>query len=445
MKTSGMATRLLTIIVAAILVSVPLYAFLTVWGSSLVGHYTALRLYSEVLLIIATLLSLYLLSVHKAIRRILFGSKLLWLIVAYVIVLIIVGVVSYSTKNVTAKALGYGLIVDTRFVVFFLVAWAAALASSFLRKHWAPILLWPAAIVTAFGLLQAFVLPHDFLKHFGYNSSTIEPTQTINHNQKYIRIQSTLRGVNPFGAYLVLVSSLICALWLRLKRRWQEIILLLASLVALFYTFSRSAWIGGFVALAIIAGVWLFKTKFFSVVVAVAIAIVLIITAVVVIDHHSTRLQNIIFHTQTNSAIKTNSDQGHLSGLKAGIKDIYHQPFGGGVGTAGPASVYNPKRARIAEDYYIQIGQEAGIIGLGIFLAINISVGYRLWQRRGDPLALGLFASFIGLIIVNLFSHAWADPTLAYLWWGLAGVAMTIKIAPKKKPSLNKKPSKAVA
>ena len=95
---------------------------------------------------------------------------------------------------------------------------------------------------------------------------------------------------------------------------------------------------------------------------------------------------------------------------------------------AGPASVYNPKRIRIAEDYYIQIGQETGIVGLGLFLAINICVGLRLWQRRSDPLALGLFASFLGLVIVNLFSHAWADPTLAYLWWGLAGIAMTIKM-----------------
>jgi hypothetical protein len=43
---------------------------------------------------------------------------------------------------------------------------------------------------------------------------------------------------------------------------------------------------------------------------------------------------------------------------------------------------------------------------------------------RADPLALGLFASFIGLTVVNLFMHAWTDDTLAYVWWGLAGIAM---------------------
>jgi hypothetical protein len=37
---------------------------------------------------------------------------------------------------------------------------------------------------------------------------------------------------------------------------------------------------------------------------------------------------------------------------------------------------------------------------------------------------LSLLASLIGISFVNLLSHAWADDTLAYLWWGLAGIAI---------------------
>jgi len=344
----------------------------------------------------------------------------------------VIGLVAYKTKNVTAKALGYGLIVDTRFLLFFIVSWVAAITSDFLRKHWIPIVLWPAAAVSAVGLLQAFVLPQDFLKHFGYGPSTIPAYQTINHNQNYIRIQSTVRGVNPYGAYLVIVISFLSALILKVRRSWQEIVLSTASLLTLIYTFSRSAWIGTFVGIAFIVVIGLYKTKFFSKIVIASVVFISIIIAFVA-SNHSTRLQNIIFHTQTNSTIKVSSDQGHLSGLKSGLKDIYHQPLGGGVGTAGPASAYNPKRSRIAENYYIQIGQETGIIGLGLFIAINLCVGYRLWQRRSHILALGLLASFMGLIVVNLLSHAWADPTLGYLWWGLAGIAMTLKIPTKKK------------
>jgi uncharacterized membrane protein len=35
-----------------------------------------------------------------------------------------------------------------------------------------------------------------------------------------------------------------------------------------------------------------------------------------------------------------------------------------------------------------------------------------------------LFAIFAGLTFVNVLSYAWADVTLAYLWWGLAAVAL---------------------
>lgn len=431
MKLEVLVRRLLTIIVGAILVSVPFYAFITVWGSSLVGHYTALRLYSEVLLMLAALCALYLVVIDRKIRHTLIKSKLIWLIIGYLTLVVIIGLVAYYTKNVSAKALGYGLIVDSRFLVFFIVSWITATTSGFLRKHWLPIVVWPAAVVTAFGLLQASVLPKDFLKHFGYGPSTIFPYETINNNKNYVRIQSTLRGVNPYGAYLVVITALLTALIIRLRRHWQEIVLLVASLITLIYTFSRSAWIGAALAIGIIIVIGLYRTKPFSSALALGVVVILIVGGLV-LANHSTRLQNIIYHTQTNSAVKTSSDEGHLSGLKAGLKDIYHQPLGGGVGTAGPASVYNPKRTRIAENYYIQIGQETGIIGLGLFLAINILVGYRLWQRRNQALALGLFASLLGLAVVNMLSHAWADPTLAYLWWGLAGIAMTIKIPVNK-------------
>jgi hypothetical protein len=55
---------------------------------------------------------------------------------------------------------------------------------------------------------------------------------------------------------------------------------------------------------------------------------------------------------------------------------------------------------------------------------INVGVGYLLWTRRADPLALSLLAALAGLTVVNLLSHAWADDTLTYVWWGLAGIAM---------------------
>jgi len=47
-----------------------------------------------------------------------------------------------------------------------------------------------------------------------------------------------------------------------------------------------------------------------------------------------------------------------------------------------------------------------------------------LWQKRSDQLAVILLASIIGLTLVNIISHAWADDTIALVWFGLAGVAI---------------------
>jgi hypothetical protein len=138
--------------------------------------------------------------------------------------------------------------------------------------------------------------------------------------------------------------------------------------------------------------------------------------------------QNTILHTDENSLSAASSNQGHLSATRQGLGDIVRQPLGGGTGTAGPASAYNDSSPRIAENYYLQIGQEAGVLGLALFVAINVVLGRALWQRRRHLLPQILLASLIGISIVNLLSHAWTDDTLSYIWWGLAGAALSLPV-----------------
>lgn len=411
-------------LISVILVLLPFHAFLTVWLASNFGHYTALRLWKEALLIVCSLGALYLLLTDIKIRSHTLSRRLVWLIVAYCVLQLGYGLFALDRHDVTAKALGYGLISNTRFLLFFLFCWAVALRTARLHKNWQKLLLWPALIVIAFGLLQALVLPNDFLRHFGYGSSTIPPYETINHNAYYIRIQSTLRGSNPLGAYLVIPLTVLSVLIVRGQRNWQRVALLLAGLVTLFYTFSRSAWIGAAIAigLAVILGARSAQTcrRF----VFLGLAGLVLVAGVGLAFQHNTRFENVVFHTESRTTAKTSSNDGHVSALKTGLSDIVHHPLGTGTGTAGPASVYNNHQARIAENYFLQIGQETGLLGLLLFVLITGGVAYLLWMHRADPLALSLFASLIGLTVINLLSHAWTDDTLAYLWWGFAGVAM---------------------
>ena len=360
----------------------------------------------------------------QRIRHQTLARRLIWVILGYTAVVVVWGIVAYARHNVTAKAFGYGLIVDLRFPLFFLACWTVALRTSRLRDRWQHLVFWPSVVVIVFGLLQILVLPHNFLSHFGYGPNTIAPYETINHNSHYIRIMSTLRGANPLGTYLLVPLSALGVLIAAGRRQWRLGLLLLGGLIVLAFSFSRSAWLAALVSAAIIILVHP-KLKPWRPKILITGAVLIVLLAGLAIGfRHNQHLQNIVLHTQSQSAVKSTSDENHASALRTGLHDIIRQPLGRGPGTAGPASIYNNQPARIAEDYYVQVGQETGWLGLVLFLLINAGVGYLLWLRRAEPLALALFASFIGLIIVNLLSHAWADDTLAYVWWGLAGIAL---------------------
>jgi hypothetical protein len=425
MRASALKYRILWLVASLsmlIILVMPFHAFLTVWASALVGHYTALRLWKEALLLVCIAGTLYLVLTDGKIRAHTLTRRLVWLILLYIALNLIWGLFELHQHDVDAKALGDGLIIDLRFPIFFLVTWAVALRTSRLRANWQWLVLWPAAIVVVFGLLEALVLPTNFLSHFGYGPHTIQPYETINHNLHYIRIMSTLRGANPLGAYLLIPISILTALIIAGKRTWFYIALYVGCLAALFFTFSRSAWIGAILSIAAVCIQQLTYKALKPGLIIVGCVVVLGGAVFALEWHDSTRFQNYFLHTQSHSAVKTTSDQGHLTALKSGLHDVVHQPLGRGPGSAGPASIYNNHPARISENYYIQVAEETGWIGLILFLLINVGVGYLLYVRRRDPLAVMLYASLIGISFINLFSHAWADDTLAYVWWGLAGI-----------------------
>jgi hypothetical protein len=418
-------------ITAAIIVLLPFHAFLTVWLSSIAGYYTALRLWKEVLLVGLVAVAAYILIRDSRLRKEFLSSRLNQLILAYGVLTVAWGLVAFELHKVTFKALGFGLVVNLRFLAFFVVVWVFAKKAPKAFTEWPKWLIWSLLVVLAFGLLQYFVLPNDFLRHFGYGEQTIFPYEDINHNVNHLRVFSTLRGANPLGAYLLLTLSLLALLWRKQLKSWRGIVLA-CGVIVLFLTFSRSAWIGTILSSVILVWGSVQSESIKRWALYAAAGGLIILGALGFTLRHNTTLQDLAFHTNDKSTIKVSSNDGHASALHSGLNDIVHQPLGEGVGSAGPASVYAHK-TRIAENYFIQVGQETGWLGLILFLAINVYLAIGLWARRQDPLALGLFAALIGLSFVNLLSHAWTDDTLAYLFWGLAGIALASPVKASKK------------
>jgi O-antigen ligase len=429
------AARILSWVVAFVLSLLPFHALLTTWAGSNFGHSSLFRVWKEILIILCLPLVLWLVLHHKRLKDWLAHSWLIRLIGLYTLMELVWGAWALHVHNVNKTALFYGLDINLRFLGFLIVALVAGATSTLIARNWVKILLWPAAIVVAFGLLQHYILPDDFLRHFGYGPNTIEPYQTVDANSRYIRIQSSLRGPNPLGAYLVMIMP---AILLSLRRRIIVCgLFAIATAIVLFYSYSRSAWIGTAIAVGLVC--WLSLQRLPRWVPLAVIALVVIIFGSLYGLRENQSVEDIFFHTSKSSLSPHSSNVVRDTAIRDAAREVWHQPLGAGPGTAGPASFHNDHPARIAEDYYLQVAQEVGIPGLIVFLGILALTAWQLWLRRADMLASVLLASLAGICFVNLVSHAWADDTLSLLWWGLAGIALAPAILKTNNHNKNEK------
>ena len=411
--------------IAVILLLVPFHAFLTVWASSGVGHYTALRLWKETLLLLAGLGALWLVYRDRQLRETIKSNWLYRFIFLYALVTLVWGAVSYVQGSVTTKAVLYGELLNLRPFVMLSVAMVAASSAPWLYARWQRLVLWPAAGVVTIGLLQYFVLPYDVMKHFGYSANTIWPYETIDHKKSYIRIRSTLRGANLLGAYVIIILSVLGEK-LRVRRPHISVVgATIATIIVLFASGSRGAWLGMVAAVVVLGWLRLPSRRAKRGFLLLGMAIVIILSGLVVALRNNDFVQNIVFHTDEHSTSKVSSNSAHVSYSIDAAKEIATEPLGRGPGTAGPAGVYNSGHpARISENYFLQIGQETGWLGLALLIAIFVLIIKNLWQRRTLVLAQVLLASFAGLSVMALLMHLWTDDTVAYLWFGLAGIAL---------------------
>lgn len=244
-----------------------------------------------------------------------------------------------------------------------------------------------------------------------------------------MRVQSFLRGANPLGAYLVLVlSALIYKVIVMEKVSLKLLAVLIISFVVLYYTYSRSAWLGVIVSCLLIVAVCLKAGKIRNKkwLLGGTCAMVLLVAIIAgAFNGNNRTLEVILLHTDPFAASVQDSNTVRATLLKEGLMTLKANPLGTGPGTAGPASLHNGDQpALISENYFVQIALEVGLQGVLLFLAINGLVAYYLWRSRADALALILFASLAGITVINMVSHAWTDDTLSLLWWGLAGLAL---------------------
>jgi hypothetical protein len=394
----------------------PFHAFLSVWLGHLFGHQAAWQSWKELLLGMMVGLAVVAGRRQPTLRQRL-RHPAVYLAAAFTGISLIVTAISRPPFTTAL----YGLKTDVEFLVAF--GLALMVADRALVTTLRRIVVVASGVVIGFGLLQIYVLPANWLVHFGYGPATIQPYLLVDPAVRSIRILSTLGGPNQLGSFLILPLCLVAWALLRRPRLWQAIYLL-AGMVVVWHTFSRSAVIGLAVAFLIIA--LMRVTRHWRLPLALAATILLaIVTSLLTTDAGTYQnLQYYLFHQTARSTGIAASTTEHSQAYQQGLRVAAAHLLGTGLGTAGPASLHS-SHPFIPEDYYLQLSIETGVAGLLAFTAFEVVVGIELWRRgTTEPAAGAAVAALAGIAVINLVLHGWADSSTALVFWSLTGAAL---------------------
>lgn len=409
-----------------LLAYMPIHIFVSTWIGSSFGILEITRVAKDIVMILGFGLAL-LGGLTKQYMLYFIKQKLVLLILTYSLLTSVIALL--RPTDLDAEILG--VVYNTRFLLFFVYALLLVTTTQniqSLRKKSIMAVLCSALVVLLFGVLQYAVISDNALSHVGYQRSNgVLPVFFIDDKPDLERIMSTLRDPNSLGSYVIIILSIAAALWFaRPKLRRVSGGFLVLSIMCLWFSFSRSAWIGALVSGVVILllhskGRLKQYTNHCSLIIFVALSIVF--AAVLITARDSYFVQNVIFHADESTVLEDPNEL-RVRFWKESVQDVAQDPLGSGPGTAGLASIRNNKQGtELNENYYLQIASEVGIVGIVLFLAILVLVALRLYGlQQKDWLALALFGSFAGLFVTNFLVHIWSNEAVAYTWWGLAGL-----------------------
>lgn len=292
--------------------------------------------------------------------------------------------------------------------------------NSIQRKYLPWMIVVPGFIVASLAILQTTIIPISLLEAIGYNSATIDPRQIVDGSLNIYRAFSTLGGPNQLGAYLLIPLSFAIIYGIN-KRNWWFIGSIPFILAGIALSFSRSAWIAT-IATIFFAIFMILNKRRKKIYVLIATAVFVVLGSMVFFFASTNmRFQNVILHGRVFENKLMGSDQQRISALSEAVDLVLEQPFGHGLGSAGPAS-FQTSSPVITENWYLQIAYEVGIFGVLLYIIAFLSLLMDFYKNKIDPMACALFAATIGILIANLFLHTWADSTLSMLAFVLYGL-----------------------
>ena len=406
--------KLITWGLLAILLAMPFHAFFSILLGSLGMAQMVVQSWKEALILLMGFAwIIYCIAKNRILIRfdainIIFGLILLLSLMVTVFI------------HPSPRAVLFGVKTNLVAIALYFIAQIPISQKAFIKKNINWIVIVPGLIVAFLAIVQSSIISPGLLEKIGYNPATIDPRQIVDGSLKFFRAFSTLGGPNQLGAYLIV--PLVFSLSYGIKnKKWYVILFSLPIFAGIFLSYSRSAWIGSIVAALVCVAIMLSR-KQRVIFVATSLAAVLVGGLVLFnLSSNNQKVQNVLLHGRYFENQLQGSDSQRLEAITKATSTIKSQPLGHGLGSAGPAS-YQSEAPVISENWYLQIAYEVGIIGLLLYLAGFTGLLGEFARDRKNPLATALLSATLGILIINLFLHAWADSTLVLVMFTLYGL-----------------------
>lgn len=260
-------------------------------------------------------------------------------------------------------------------------------------------------------------------------------------SERWLRAYGSLPHPNILGGFLALAIILILYFSFKAQNRTERLFVLISLVFiypALFFTFSRSAWLGLLVSLFLM-GLWLFnqqkqleKKIFFKV-----IFLIILLSTILAFNFW----QPIVTRLQGKEPLEVNSIQLRYTFNEQAIQVIKDHPLtGSGIGAytygvyetvngSWPGYYYQP-----VHNIYLLVFAELGVFGFIIFGLILLLFVYNLMKSASTIEKATSFLLLTIILIVGLFDH--------YFWTMYFGVLImfivfALNLAQIKKKDFN--------
>ncbi len=234
-------------------------------------------------------------------------------------------------------------------------------------------------------------------------------------------------GPNHFAAFIAYIAVFLLGLSVMesdKRRRWMYLGTAVTCVYPLFFAYSRGAYLGTAVALAVIG---VLKSRR-----------VLLVLAVLAVTW-----QAVLPSTVVERITMTETSQGQLEEsaaerlpLWSHAKELFADNPVFGIGFNGFAHTVAPGALSDVHNFFLKTAAEQGIIGLLMIAALLLRALYASWTlyRQGRSgfhrgLGLGFLACTFALGVTNIFGDRWSAFALGgYFWliWGLVDRARTL-------------------